>query len=168
MSKQRSDPSKTKGIHRVNTNLKIISKAVENLQHGNNSTDRGIGLLLFSATLIRRLHNIRLVDLQISEFKTLAQRTTKNCILLMLAVLIEPNCTRSRAIKQFGLNYPVSSIIISQFIEAGYIRETIGKSAYKQPFGNIFHKDEKQLELTAKGYDKIDFIFSLLIDKRLL
>lgn len=156
-----------KGLARANTRIQVIGKAVKQMQDRSNCSELKGGFIIFLAIYTKRLFNIRFSDLQISEFKPAYERSTRLCVILLISLLTTPKSSKCKIITDFGLHYGSAIAVLNNLVDSGYIRRYAGKLKYCNALGNR-SKDLDLLELTAKGYDKIDFIFSLLIDKRLL
>lgn len=159
--------TENKSLARANGLIQVIGKAVKQVRDRSNCSDSELSFIIFLAVFTKKFFNIRFKDMQISEFKPAGERSTRHCIVLLISLLILPQSSKCKIIKEFGLHYKSACIMLDDLINSGYVRKYAGKFRFHNAAG-YSSKDMDLHELTAKGYDKIQFIFSLLIDKRLL
>lgn len=160
------EPNRIKGLSRAEKALKNTGKILSDLHTMNNCTNQEAGIILFTASFICKLANLKFSDLNIEGIKD-HNRKAKNYYLLLSGLLLHRKAiTKTYLINYLGLSYSAAMPIIENLINSGYIENSICSRVHNLQ-GVKFKAENMGIKLTAKGLDKIAFITDLLADKRL-
>lgn len=162
---RRTAISRQKALNRVKFNLIPISRAVERLNVRSNDTPHTANFHLLTMLSILRFQNIRLQDIGMDKLNSVNERSTRNIILVFFYLLTADKGSKTMATKTIGIDDRTGSHIIDSLISAGYVSTFTHRMPYFLP--RPHYKLFTYLQLTSKGYDKVNFIVSLLIDQRL-
>lgn len=160
-------PRKKKELPKARRFTDHFLKSAAYLPTWNNSTNSHVRFFKAVSLFTVNLYNVRFSDLNITEFKQSSTRTDKIYVVLLIGLSIHGKMSKTKAIEIFNLSYKSANIIINQYLEHGYLKAVATQRRHLYN-GNSIMVQVEEIELTSKGYDLLNHIFSILIDDSFL
>ncbi len=159
--------TKPKGLKKAQTFHQHFKNSAKYLSGWNNSTITGAHIVKMVTIFTINLYNLKFKDLNLIDIKQIGRRTDKTYFLVLLTLSLHGKMSKTGIISILNLSFDPAAKIIDQYTKHGYFKEV---STRRQHFflGKSRMKNLTEVELTSKGYDLLNHIFSILIDDSFL
>lgn len=158
---------RSKGLKKARRFSDHFLKSAHYLKDWNNSAFKHVKIFKAVAIYTVNLYNVTFNDLSIKEFTKYGTRTDKIYVIIIIGLSVHGKMSRGKTMELLNLSYKSANAIINQYVEHGYLKEVITQRSNLIKGVKVMLPCE-EIELTSKGYDLLNHIFSILIDDSFL